>query len=173
MRSEYLMIGVILKPQGLRGEVKIRSWAARTEMFTTWHTLYLKTEQGFQPLGIRVLRLQDEFVYAHPEGINTREEAEQLRGRELYVDRAHANPPEENATLIADLIGCEAEDENGVPVGILTDVLQNGPVDTWVFQTEQGVLMAPALLAVFPEVLPEEKKILVLREKLKEVAVES
>ena len=72
---------------------------------------------------------------------------------------------------IADLIGCDAEDEEGNPVGTLTDVLQYGSVDTWVFRTPSGTLMAPALLSVFPEVDPAAGKIRVCAEKLREVAV--
>ena len=50
-------------------------------------------------------------------------------------------------------------------------MLQHGSVDTWVFRTEEGTLMAPALKAVFPAVDPENKVISVIREKLEEVAV--
>jgi hypothetical protein len=65
----------------------------------------------------------------------------------------------------------EAFDESGATVGILTDVLQYGPVDTWVFKTASGTLMAPALLAVFPQVDAAARRILVVAEKLREVAV--
>ena len=78
-----------------------------------------------------------------------------------------------NGNLIADLVGCRAVDENGQTVGTLTDVLQHGPVDTWVFRTASGTLMAPALLSVFPAVDPENKAIDVIRERLEEVAVRS
>ena len=80
---------------------------------------------------------------------------------------------EEDANLIADLIGCEARDENGSVIGTLTDVLQYGTVDTWVFRSGKESLMAPALKSVFPEVDTEKKTILVIRDRLEEVAVRS
>jgi 16S rRNA processing protein RimM len=46
-------------------------------------------------------------------------------------------------------------------------------VDTWVFKTKTGSLMAPALLSVFPTVDIVNRTILVVREKLEEVAVRS
>lgn len=79
----------------------------------------------------------------------------------------------DDAVLIADLIGCEARDEQGSVIGTLSDVLQHGTVDTWVFQTAGGTLMSPALKAVFPVVDTEKKTILVVREKLEEVCVRS
>jgi 16S rRNA processing protein RimM len=56
-------------------------------------------------------------------------------------------------------------------VGVLIDVLQYGTVDTYVFRTKHGSLMAPALKAVFVETDVENRKIVVDRERLEEVAV--
>ena len=39
---EYLMIGEVLKPQGIKGEVKIKPYAANHDDFRRWKTLYLK-----------------------------------------------------------------------------------------------------------------------------------
>ncbi len=167
----YLMIGTVLKPQGIHGEVKIKPYAARLEMFSSWEHIYLEDHGVYTPLPLKVSRIHDGFVYAFLADCASADDAESFRGLDLYIDREHAAPPEDGAVYIADLIGCEAEDEEGNPVGILTDVLQYGSVDTWVFRTPSGTLMAPALLSVFPQVDPEAGKILVCAEKLREVAV--
>jgi len=169
--QEYLMIGIVLKPQGLRGECKIRPFAADESLFFDWETLYLKDGDRYTPLSSRVSRIHEGFVYAVLGDCASPEDVEKLRNRELYIDRAHAAPPEEGGVYIADLIGCRALDEEGREIGVLTDVLQHGSVDTWVFRTPSGTMMAPALLSVFPEVQPEEKLISVLSDRLREVAV--
>ncbi len=169
--QEYLLIGTVLKPQGIRGECKIKSYAADVDRFSAWKTLYLEDRGAYTPLSLDVTRIQDGFVYAHLGGSASVNEAEAFRGRDLFVDREHASPVEDGAVYIADLIGCKAEDEAGNPVGTLTDVLQHGSVDTWVFRTEKGTLMAPALLSVFPEVDPAAGRIRVCAERLREVAV--
>ena len=171
--TDYLMIATVLKPQGVRGECKLRSWAADIERFRRWTTLYRKSGTGFEPVSVRVARIRDGFVYVYLDGSSTADQAESFRGADLYVDRAHAAPAEEGAVLIADLIGCEARDEQGAVIGTLSEVLQYGTVDTWVFRTESGSLMTPALKTVFPAVDPEKKTILVIREKLEEVCVRS
>ena len=169
--QDYLMIGVVLKPQGIRGEIKIRPYAADVSLFEEWKTLYMKENDTFSPVPCTVSRIHDGFVYAVLAGCKNADDAEKLRGKELYIDRAHAAKPESGAVYIADLVGCTAVDETGRTVGVLTDVLQYGSVDTWVFRTESGTLMAPALLAVFPEVDLESRRISVVSEKLREVAV--
>lgn len=171
--DDFLMIGTVLKPQGVRGECKIRSWAADISRFNTWKVLYMKTVDGFIPVAVKVTRISDGFVFACLDGSSSANEAEKYRGTDLYIDRDNAAPAEKDATLIADLIGCTARDENGTEIGVLTDVLQHGTVDTWVFRTASGTLMAPALLSVFPAVDPENKAIDVIRERLEEVAVRS
>ena len=169
--TEYLMIGEVLKPQGVRGEAKIRPYAANPEDFRRWTTLYLREGDGYVPVSASCSRVHDGFAYVTLEGCDAPEAVEALRGRELYIDRAHAAPLDEGAVYICDLIGCEAVDERGESVGTLTEVLQNGPVDVYVFRRGRGTLMAPALKAVFPAVDVENKRIAVDSARLSEVAV--
>ena len=171
--NDYLMIATVLKPQGIRGECKLRSYAADIERFRSWHTLFRKTAAGFEPVSFRFTGIRNGFVFACLDGSDNADRAESFRGTDLYIDRAHAAPVRDGEVLIADLIGCEARDEQGELIGSLTDVLQYGTVDTWVFKTTSGTLMAPALLSVFPTVDPENKAIGVIKEKLEEVAVRS
>lgn len=172
MNAEYLLIATVLKPQGIRGECKLRPYAADVERFSAWRTLYLEKDGTYIPVSLKTTRIHDGFIYAHLADSATPEEAEAFRGRDLYIDRAHAAPAEEGAAYIADLLGCEALDEDSNHVGTLTDVLQYGSVDTWVFRTPDGAtLMAPALLAVFPQVDTAAGRITVCAEKLREVAV--
>ena len=169
--QEYLMIGTVLKPQGIRGECKIKPYAADLDRFAGWTSLFVLEGEKHTPVACEVRRIHEGFVYAVLGGAKSADEAERFRGRDLYIDRAHAAPAEDGAVYIADLIGCEAVDESGAVVGTLTDVLQHGSVDTWVFRTPGGTMMAPALLAVFPRVDPAARQIHVCRERLTEVAV--
>ncbi len=171
--NDFLLIATVLKPQGVRGECKLRSYAADIDAFQRWHTLYQKSETGFLPVSLNLSRIRDGFVYAFLNGSSSMEDAEAFRGADLYVSRSDLAPVGEDAVLIADLIGCELKDADGRILGVLTDVLQYGTVDTWVFTTPGGTLMAPALKAVFPLVDAERKTILTDPEKLEEVSVRS
>ena len=172
MNCEFLLIGTVLKPQGIRGECKIKPYASRVEMFFSWNQLYLEEKGSYVPVMLKTSRIHDGFVYAYLADSASAGDAESFRGRNLYIDRAHAAPPESGSVYIADLIGCEAVDESERSVGTLTDVLQYGSVDTWVFRTpDGGTLMVPALLSVFPVVDTAAGRITVCSEKLREVAV--
>ena len=168
---EYLMIGEVLKPQGIRGEVKIKPYAANHDDFRRWRTLYLKQGESYAPIRCRCSRVHDGFVYATLGECASMEDAEKLRAIQLYVDRAHANPLAEDEVYVSDLIGCEGVDEAGVSIGELKEVLQHGAVDVYVFKARGCSVMAPALKAVFPQVDVANRRISVVRERLEEVAV--
>ncbi len=168
---DFLMIGEVLKPQGIKGEVKIKPYAANHDDFRRWKTLYIKQGESYAPIKVKCNRVHEGFVYAMLGDCATMEDAEKFRAVQLYVDRAHANPLEEDEVYISDLIGCEGIDEAGKSIGELVDVLQHGVVDVYVFKKGAKSVMAPALKAVFPAVDVKEKRISVIREKLDEVAV--
>lgn len=169
--NEYLLIGEVLRPQGVRGEAKIRPYAANPEDFRRWTTLFLQSGTDYAPIACACSRVHDGFVYATLGDCANPDDVEKLRGRRLFIDRAHANALEEDEVYICDLIGCDAVDETGAVVGTLTDVLQHGPVDVYVFRTPHGTMMAPALKAVFPRVDVVARRMDVCAERLQEVAV--
>ena len=170
--TQYLMIGEVLKPQGIRGEVKIKPYAANHEDFRRWKKLYLQEKDGsYTSIKASCSRVHDGFAYVTLGECASIEDAEKLRGRQLFIDRAQAGRLEEGEVFLTDLIGCEAMDEGGASIGTLTDVLQHGAVDVYVFKTAKGAMMAPALKAVFPTVDVAARRIDVVRERLEEVAV--
>ena len=130
MLNAYFLVGEILKPQGVRGEAKIKPYASNPDDFKRWKTLYLKEGEAYRPLEARCSRVHDGFAYVTLEGCTTPEDVERLRGKEIYVDRAHAAKLGEDEVYISDLIGCEAFTREGEKVGVLIDVLQYGTVDT-------------------------------------------
>lgn len=169
--NEYMLVGEILKPQGVRGECKIKIFASNPEQFRKWKTLYLQQGDSYVPMAAACSRVHDGFAYVTLEGCATPEDVEKYRGQAVYIDRVHAAKLPKGMVYIVDLIGCEAVDETGAVIGVLTDVLQHGPVDTYVFKTPKGVMMAPALKAAFPEVDVDARCITVDSERLNEVAV--
>ena len=169
--NEFLIVGEVLRPQGVRGEAKVRPFAANPDDFMDWTTLYYKNGEQYTPVKAKCSRVHDGFAYVTLEGCTSPDDVEKLRGRELYIDRAHASELGEGEYYIADMIGCRAVDEKGEEIGVLKDVLQNGPVDVYVFKTRRGTMMAPAVLKAFPDVDIDARIIHVDSERLAEVAV--
>ena len=168
MLAPFLAVGEIVKPQGVRGEVKIKPLTDNPERFFDLRSVRILE----RPRALRCQRVHDGFVYARVEGVYSRESAEALRGALIYIPRDQAVELPEDAEFICDLIGCAATDTEGVSRGILADVLQNGgAVDVYVFKGAKGTLMAPALKKTVLSVDVVGKTMLLDARSLRETAV--
>ncbi|MBE0601587.1 MAG: 16S rRNA processing protein RimM, partial [Firmicutes bacterium] len=133
--KNYLLLGTIVKPQGLKGEVKLHHETGDASRFLDLETAWIRQGEGYAPIRVVSARLSGPDVYLTLEGVADRDAAEKLRGTELYIDRAHARELPDGEVFLADLIGLKAVDTQGNPIGTLTDVLQPGGTDVLVFQT--------------------------------------
>ena len=172
MQAEYIQIGEIVKPQGIRGEVKLRAMTSDMSRYARLETVYLRRGSTYEAKRVVKGRANDGFAYLMLEGVQSRDDAEVLRGAEVYVDRAHAIELGEDENFVCDLIGLKAVDTQGRPVGRLTDVLTpNSVCDVYVFSTPRGEMMMPALRRVVKEVDLAAGRMLLDAQALAEVAV--
>ena len=172
MLSTHLMIGEITRPQGIRGEVKVRPATCDPDRFYDMDHVFFKRGDAYVEQKIHVNRVEPDAVYMTFDGVNDRTQAEKLRGEFLYIDREHSVELPENANFICDLIGCQAVDTEGRSWGELKDVLQPGGCDVYVFRREDGrELMVPALKKVVLQVRPSERHILLDAQGVRETGV--
>lgn len=172
MLSAYLLIGQVLRPQGIRGQVRVRPDTDDPGRFDELEYVYIQEKNGaYEWISVDEVSVREDAVYLRLNGATTREEAEAQRNWMLYVDRAHARELAENETFICDLIGCKAVDTQGNELGTVTDVLQPGGNDVYVIKTPRGEMLLPALMHVVPQVDTENGKIVINEQRLSEVAV--
>ena len=173
MYSEYLMIGEVLKPQGVRGEVKIRPDTDDPARFLDLQTVYIKRGEAFVPCVIEGAQARaDGFVYCTLDHAADRDAAEKQRGWMLYVDRAHAVPLEEGQYFISDLLDCRVLDRQGNLIGHIKDVLQPGANDVYEIKTiDNRMMFLPVLPFVVLKVDVREGYIILDESRLPEVAV--
>ena len=172
MRAEYLQIGEIVKPQGIRGEVKLRAMTQDMARYARLETVYLLEGGEYVPRRVLKGRAGGGFAFLQLEGIGDRNQAEALRGRGVYVDREHAIPLGEDENFVCELIGLEAVGSRGARIGRLRDVLKpNAVCDVYVFDTPRGEMMSPALKRVITAVDIEKGTMVLDEDALEEVAV--
>ena len=113
MLSEYLLIGQVLRPQGVKGLVKVRPDTDDPGRFEEIEQVYLKNGNQYARAAVEDVSVREDGVYLRLNGAQTRDDAEKQRDLMLYVDRAHAVKLAENETFICDLIGCRVVDLQG------------------------------------------------------------
>jgi 16S rRNA processing protein RimM len=114
--------------QGLRGEVRARSYTADPTALGEYGHLYAADGRAFEVLDIRESKT---IVIIRFRGINDRDAAEALNGLELFVDRENLPDDEldEDEFYYADLEGLEAVDAKGVGYGVVSGVYDFGAGD--------------------------------------------
>ena len=164
--EKELTIGVILKPQGIRGEIKVQPFTDRAEDFCNIKRILIDGAER------RVLsvRIGAGAVFLGLMGVPDRNAAELLRGKEIKILREDAPDLGEGSYYIADLLGAKAYFEDGELVGTLTNIRQ-AATDIYSLETPKGEIMFPAVKGVIKEIDPEAGKLILDKKRFSEVAV--
>jgi 16S rRNA processing protein RimM len=123
-----ILMATIGAAQGLRGEVRVRSYTAEPMTLGDYGKLHAKDGRVFEILEIREAK---NVVVVHFRGVNSREDAEALTGLELYVERENLSDDEldDDEFYYADLEGLDAVDETGKSYGTVSGVYDFGAGD--------------------------------------------
>lgn len=162
---DKIVIGKVLKPQGIKGEIKVLPITDDVNRFNDLDTVFIDNTE----YGIKSVKIRDDGVFMIIDGIEDRNKAEGLRNKMLSVPRDKAVKTDEDSWFIVDLVGCNVSDDKGNILGKLTDVLQNGCAD--VYCVDGGKLMFPALKKILKSVDINSKEIVLDSKVLNEVAV--
>lgn len=170
---DYFELGQVLKPQGIKGEVKLQPYTDDLERFGALSHVYLKKGGAYERRNVQSARVYREFAFVKIEGVDDRNAAELLRGQNLYIDREHAAPLPEGAHYIADLIGLTVYDNAGREIGRLEEILKltGGGIDVYQVAGETGRILFPAAPGVIIEKSPKEGRIVVDAKRFSEVCI--
>ncbi len=164
---ERLLIGEVLKPQGIRGELKVKTFTDYPEDVKAFKTLYIDGE-GYKILSFRVGA--DGFAYVGLRGIPDRNAAELFRGKKVEGDREDAPALEEGQYYIVDILGLSCETEEGEVLGVVKDV-SNLSSDVYTIEKAGKSVLFPAVKGVVKKVDLVNKKLIVDKKIFDEIAV--
>jgi 16S rRNA processing protein RimM len=129
MRSpgELVVIGRVVKPQGRRGEVLVHPLSDRPDRFASLHRAFIagpgdgaremRVTASWPHKGRHVLKL---------EGVDSIDDAERLRDRELGIPEDELAPLPEGSYYHHQLKGLRVVDGDDHEVGIVEDLLETG-----------------------------------------------
>jgi len=146
-----VLLGDIGRPQGLKGEVRIRSFTAEPVAIADYGAL--EDETGTRGIEIESLRTNAKGVVARIKGVATREDAEALTGTKLYVPRSRLPEHGEEEWYHSDLIGLAVLDQTGASLGAVVAIHNFGAGDLLEIRPAAG---GPDVLVPFTrETVPE------------------
>ena len=129
--ENWLIVGKLVAPQGLSGEIRIHPWSDFPERFTEPGKRWLHKQQQNEPLEIELISGRKlpgkEIFIVQFEGVKSRADAESLIGTSLLVPISDRPKLDENEFHLLDLVGLDVKLESEGPViGVVTDLTTGG-----------------------------------------------
>ncbi|WP_417525277.1 ribosome maturation factor RimM [Marinovum sp.] len=125
--SDLVCVGAIAGAFGVRGEVRLKSFTADPTAIVDY--VPLSTEDGARSFDLDLGRPVKGGFAARLSGVTTKEEADALRGVQLFAPRDRLPPLPDDEYYHADLIGVEVFDTGGVSLGRVKAVHNHGADD--------------------------------------------
>ena len=149
----HLAIGKVLKPWGLKGDVRVYSYAESVESFRRISELRVRGEDGTTVLSIEEAKKHKKgVVLLKFKGRDRIEDVEDLAGLTLYMDKKELPRLEEGEYYWHELIGMEVRTDSGRPVGTLEKILEAGNHDVYVVRQGERETLVPAIRDVIRKV---------------------
>ncbi len=150
----WVEAGVIMRPHGIVGEVVVdlktdllglvsEAMKLRTTGGTDGEELVLTVERVRKHKGRLIIGFK---------GRKTRDDANELRSRVIWMTRQQIGPLDEGRWYVQDLVGMTVVTDEDEELGRLVDVMHQGASDIFVVETESGELLLPVIDDVIRDV---------------------
>lgn len=151
--ERLILMGVFGAPQGVRGEVRVKSLTADPSAIAAYGPLTDK-DRGRKFVFESLRPLRDDMLIARLAGVSTRTAVEALKGVEIFARRGQLPPPSQDEFYYDDLIGLEAVDAAGAKVGRVVSLMNYGAGDILEIARARGgeTLLLPFTKRVAPRI---------------------
>jgi len=129
--GDFVLLGKITKPHGIRGEVKVYPYSGEPENLLHYSRILIAADEeaDLVPYTIERARVQKNSVLLQLENCTTRNDAEVLVDYRLYVHEDELPEPDQDEFYLRDLEGKQMVTEQGQVIGRVTDILTGAGQD--------------------------------------------
>jgi 16S rRNA processing protein RimM len=149
---DFVVIGLISRPRGVRGEMTLRPITNMPERFKGLDRALVRRNGEVREVTVESVREGGKDLILKFRGVDDRNGAEALKGAELGVRREDVWPVPEDTYYHFDLEGCRVVGEAGVEIGIIKDVLNMPANDVLVVVSGTREILIPAVKGVVKQV---------------------
>ncbi len=145
MADELVAIGMIEKPFGVRGEMRVRSLSDVPGRFEGLTRVTLEAPSGVvKETAVRSVRVMNGSYVLGMDICSTPEEAGLFRGWMVKIPQGSAPALPQGQYYEYELIGLSVQDEAGRPMGRLEDILETPGHHVFVVRGDRGEVLVPA-----------------------------
>ncbi len=156
--DEMIMVGKVVAPHGVRGDLRIFPDTDRPEIFQKLDRIFIDG----QIYKLVSARPHKNIYIFHLSGVDTREGAEHLVGGMVSVPFGELPPRKSGSYYYFQIIGLSVYEQNGNYVGAVREILQTGANDVYVVRVPDGKdICLPAIPSCVLDICLEEQKMIV------------
>ena len=160
--EKLLRVGVITSTHGVRGEVKVFPTTDDPQRFKKLKKVIMDTGKTQMDLEVQSVKFFKNMVILKFKEFDNINDVEKYKNADLLVTREHAVKLAPGEYFIADLIGLQGVSDEGEDLGELTDVIQTGANDVYVFtKLGEADLLVPKIPDCVKEIDLEKGTVLI------------
>jgi 16S rRNA processing protein RimM len=134
-------MGRIGAPFGIKGWIKVQPYTETRDSLFDYDVWQVGEGEGWQEFEVEEAAVHGDGLIAKLAGIEDREKAFALRGREIAVNREELPQAAENEYYWSDLIGLTVVTRQGVELGQVAGLMETGSHDVLVVKGERERLI--------------------------------
>jgi 16S rRNA processing protein RimM len=157
-KDDTVRLGKITGAHGVAGEIKMLPYGPPEDVAGLAGSTFKRLFINGNPYPIKGARKHKEAVLFKLAGIGKREEAEALRGSEVYVRREEIPLLPEGEYYWFELIGMEVRAEDGRDLGRILNIFPTGSNDVYEVRGPLGEILIPAIEGVVLRVEKEKNR---------------
>lgn len=123
--ADLVLVGYVSGAYGIHGWVRIRPYSPDADALLRTKTWWLDRPE-VHDIDVMQAKLHGDDVVAQLVGVSGRDAAEALKGTAIQIPRSHFPALATDEFYWVDLIGLDVNDLEGMPLGVVRDLMSNG-----------------------------------------------
>ncbi|MFQ5822525.1 MAG: ribosome maturation factor RimM [bacterium] len=159
---DFVDIGYIDKPHGIKGEVKVRPTTDHPLRFKQLKSVLIEFPHGaFKKLEISKVTVQGQIVYLCFKKIDSRQQALALKGSTIKIKRDECLPLEEGQFYHFEIVGLKVKTNSGEYIGCIEEVWDFPANAVFVARNKEREILIPAIKDVIRKIDVKKGEIII------------
>lgn len=150
--GSLILVGKVIRPHGLSGLLRIRSYAESERSFINAGTVFLRSVSGeCHEYSVTSVEPQKNIFLMKLEELLSKDEAEELRGAEIFISK-EALTRKDDEFFWYELLGLKVYLDTGEYVGVLSNIISTLGNDIYVVKEGTKEILVPAVYEVIKNI---------------------
>jgi len=159
---DLILIGHVIRPQGITGLLRIVSYAQSRETFLQAGSVFLdKAQNELEEREVIDIRPHGSLYLLRLSGLNLIDQAEIFRGAGIYIRKDSLIKSDEDEFFYYELLGLDVYLITGQYLGVLKEIFPTGGNDVYVVESQGKEFLIPAIHQVVKEINIPQKRMVI------------